>query len=183
MRRPDKPAPTFGFRSVRWICADCQAVTGASSLATDLASCRSCVDSYALISAPTHSQDSQTSFMPPASRDHARIERRLIAALTDACEIAKAEIPGFEWLTHTVDYRAFPQSLRVTWVFDSVASKAHALATGADARMRELTTAALDDADVHVPNIARCVSFDSEEECHLRHGGDWRRRLANVRAI
>ena len=76
----------------------------------------SCVDSYALISAPTHSQDSQTSFMPPASRDHARIERHLIAALTDACEIAKAEIPGFEWLTHTVDYRAFPQSLRVIWV-------------------------------------------------------------------
>ena len=86
--------------------------------------------------------------MPPASRDHARIERRLIAALTDACEIAKAEITGFEWLTHTVDYRAFPQSLRVIWVFDSVASKAHALATGADARMRELTTAALDDVDV-----------------------------------
>ncbi|MGN8103864.1 hypothetical protein [uncultured Pseudomonas sp.] len=121
--------------------------------------------------------------MPPASRDHARIERRLIAALTDACEIAKVEIPGFDWLTHTVDYHAFPQSLRVIWVFDSVASKAHALATGADARMRELTTAALDDADVHVPNIARCVSFDSEEECHLRHGGDWRRRLATLRGI
>lgn len=54
--------------------------------------------------------------MPPASRDHARIERRLIAALTDACEIAKTEMPGFEWLTHTVDYHAFPQSLRVIWV-------------------------------------------------------------------
>ena len=121
--------------------------------------------------------------MPPASRDHARIERRLIAALTDACEIAKTEIPGFEWLTHTVDYRAFPQSLRVIWVFDSFASKDHALATGADARMCELTTAALDDADVHVPNIARCVSFDSKEECHHQHGGDWRRRLAKVRAI
>ncbi|MBI6563179.1 hypothetical protein YA0745_23985 [Pseudomonas synxantha] len=121
--------------------------------------------------------------MPPVSRDHARIERRLIATLTEACEIAKAEIPGFDWLTHTVDYRAFPQSLRVTWVFDSRASKEHALSTGADARMRELTAAALDAAGVQVTHMARCVSFDSEEECHHQHGGDWSRRLANMRAI
>ncbi len=46
--------------------------------------------------------------MPPTSRDDARIERRLIATLTEACETAKTEIPGFAWLTHTVDYRAFP---------------------------------------------------------------------------
>ena len=51
--------------------------------------------------------------MPPTKRDSARIERRLVATLTDACETAKAEIRGFEWLTHTVDYTAFPQSLRV----------------------------------------------------------------------
>lgn len=121
--------------------------------------------------------------MPPASRDHARIERRLIATLTEACEIAKAEIPGFEWLTHTVDYRAFPQSLRVIWVFDNCASKDHALSTGANARMRELTAAALNDAGVQGTHMAGCVSFDSEEQCHHQHGGDWRRRLATARAI
>jgi hypothetical protein len=38
------------------------------------------------------------------------IERRLIATLTDACETAKTEIPGFDWLTHTVDYTAFPKA-------------------------------------------------------------------------
>ncbi len=89
--------------------------------------------------------------MPPTSRDDARIERRLIATLTEACETAKTEIPGFAWLTHTVDYRAFPQSLRVIWIFDSRASQEHALSTGADNRMRELTAAALNDAGVHVP--------------------------------
>lgn len=35
--------------------------------------------------------------MPSSKRDHARIERRLIASLTDACEAAKAEIVGFDW--------------------------------------------------------------------------------------
>ena len=118
--------------------------------------------------------------MPSTSRDDARIERRLIATLTEACETAKTEIPGFAWLTHTVDYRAFPQSLRVIWIFDSRASQEHALSTGADKRMRELTAAALNDAGVHVPHMSRCVSFDSEEECRLRQGGDWRLRLAKV---
>ena len=86
--------------------------------------------------------------MPPTKRDTARLERRLVATLTDACETAKAEIPGFEWLTHTVDYAAFPQSLRVIWVFDTRANKELALANGADQRMRELTAAALQDAEV-----------------------------------
>ena len=115
--------------------------------------------------------------MPPASRDHARIERRLIAALTDACEIAKAEIPGFDWLTHTVDYRAFPQSLRVIWVFDTRASKDQALAAGTDQRLRELTGIALAAAEAGAVRLDRCVRVDSEEECRLQHGGDWRVRL------
>lgn len=39
-------------------------------------------------------------------------------------------------------------------------------AIGADARMRKLTAAALNDADVQVTHMARCVRFDSEEQCH-----------------
>jgi hypothetical protein len=115
---------------------------------------------------------------PLTPRDSARLERRLVATLTEACETAKAEIPGFEWLTHTVDYAAFPHSLRVIWVFDTRASKDQALASGADQRMRELTAAALHDAEVAAVNLERCVRFDSEEACNTQHGGDWRRRLA-----
>jgi hypothetical protein len=115
--------------------------------------------------------------MPLTKRDSARLERRLIATLTEACETAKAEIPGFDWLTHTVDYAAFPHSLRVVWVFDTRASKELALANGQDQRMRELTAAALSDAEVDTVRLDRCVRFDSEEECHLQHGGDWALRL------
>ena len=116
--------------------------------------------------------------MPLTKRDTARLERRLVATLTDACETAKAEIPGFEWLTHTVDYAAFPQSLRVIWVFDTRANMESALANGADQRMRELTAAALHDAEVARVKIERCVRFDCEEACNTQHDGDWRARLA-----
>ena len=47
----------------------------------------------------------------------------LIRMLTTACETAKSEIVGFQWLTHDVDYERFPQSLCVTWLFDSEASR------------------------------------------------------------
>jgi hypothetical protein len=118
--------------------------------------------------------------MPPSKRDHTRIKRRLVATLTEACEIAKAEITGFEWLTHQVDYQAFAKSLRVVWVFDTRANKALALSGGQDARMRELTTAALRDADVEPVNADRCVTFDSEEECHLQDRGNWAMRLTRL---
>ncbi|MCA4960752.1 hypothetical protein [Pseudomonas sp. Y24-6] len=116
--------------------------------------------------------------MPANKRDSARIERRLVATLTEACETAKAEITGFDWLTHTVDYDAFPQSLRVIWVFETRASKEQALSCGQDTRMRALTAIALHEAGVDPVQLDRCVRFDSEEECQVQHGGDWRRRLS-----
>lgn len=115
--------------------------------------------------------------MPLSKRESAHLERRLVATLTEACETAKAEIQGFEWLTHTVDYNAFPQSLRVIWVFDTRVNKDLALSSGADERMRELTAAALHEAEVDAVRLDRCVHFDSEEACRAQHGGDWGLRL------
>lgn len=118
--------------------------------------------------------------MALSKRETAGLERQLVAAPTQACETAKAEIPGFEWLTHTVDYAAFPQSLRVTWVFDTRASQDRALASGLDQRMRELTSAALQEAGVPAVQLDHCVQVDSEQACQSQHGGDWRVRLARA---
>ncbi|MBO0495388.1 hypothetical protein [Pseudomonas sp. Marseille-Q1929] len=118
--------------------------------------------------------------MALSKRDSARIERDLVAALTDACETAKAQIPGFDWLTHTVNYADFPQSLVITWVFDTRASKDHALATGLDAHIRDLTAIALHAADIPPVPLKRCVQLDSEEACHAQHGGNWRLRLTRA---
>lgn len=46
-----------------------------------------------------------------------KLEQQIIRQLTLVCETAKAEYPGFIWLTHTVNYQQFPQSLKVTLVF------------------------------------------------------------------
>lgn len=111
-------------------------------------------------------------------RDQTRMERQLSSCLTQACEAGKAEIVGFSWLTHEVDYAHFPESLQVTWVFATEAQRALAIGTGQGARMQALTRAALAEAGIDMDALIAPVRFDSEEACKRNDGGDWQRRLA-----
>ncbi len=117
-----------------------------------------------------------------SKRDQAHIERRLVATLTEACETAKAEITGFSWLTHEMDYGAFPSSLMVVWIFDTQANKDQALASGQGERMVELTAVALREADVLVSPVSAHVHFDTEEQCQRANAGNWQQRLARKRS-
>ncbi|BBV96962.1 MULTISPECIES: hypothetical protein [Pseudomonas] len=111
-------------------------------------------------------------------REMARLERELVACLTEACETAKVEIVGFSWLTHRLDPEDFPGSLRVTWVFEQEADKTAAVAGQAKARMLALTSQALEQAEIQLDHPAWHVRFDSEEACARGHAGDWGSRLA-----
>jgi hypothetical protein len=108
--------------------------------------------------------------MASSKRKYSGIERELIRALTRACETAKAEIVGFQWLTHEVDYQQFPQSLVVTWMFDSEANKAQALASTDAARMRELTQAAFEEVGISVADITAHVAFSVEQPARGKRG-------------
>lgn len=116
-------------------------------------------------------------------REDTRMERRLVACLTEACETAKTEIQGFSWLTHTVDYGRFPASLQVVWVFDTRVNRELARTGGQNLRMIELVAAALGEAGIELNPIAPHVHFDSEEECQRTHGGDWQQRLVRLNAM
>ncbi|WNW09817.1 hypothetical protein RRX38_01185 [Pseudomonas sp. DTU_2021_1001937_2_SI_NGA_ILE_001] len=119
--------------------------------------------------------------MSLSKREQAHLERLLGRTLTEACETAKAQLPGFQWLTHEVDYQRFPASLLVTWVFDTEASRQAALLAGQDQRMNELTGMALAEAGIHLEQVERHVSCDSEQACQRSHAGDWQARLARRR--
>tara|TARA_B110000483_G_scaffold230535_1_gene295844 strand:- start:502 stop:783 length:282 start_codon:yes stop_codon:yes gene_type:complete len=53
------------------------------------------------------------------TKSEKKLERSIIQNLTDVCEIAKSSADGFQWLTHKVNYKEFPQSLKVICYFDS----------------------------------------------------------------
>ncbi|MDD2058954.1 hypothetical protein N5D52_23500 [Pseudomonas sp. GD03860] len=113
-------------------------------------------------------------------REQAQIERRLVATLTDACETAKAQIIGFSWLTHVVDYARFPASLKVIWVFETQADQDRALAGGQDRTMVELTAMALQACGLTLKRVDTLVHFDCEQQCQRANGGDWSQRLARL---
>lgn len=115
-------------------------------------------------------------------REQANTEKVLVSALTRACETAKAEIVGFSWLTHQVDYQVFPESLQVVWIFDTQAQLAQALEIGQGKRMYELTAEAFEEAGISVNVVSAHVRFDSEEECERTSGGNWQSRLAMLRS-
>ena len=119
--------------------------------------------------------------MSSAKRKHAAMDRELTRALTWACESAKSEIVGFEWLTHCVDYDRFPDSLMVTWVFDNEHNRRAALAGPCSQTMHNLTYAAFEEAGIAVADIRRHVEWDSQERCTSAHGGDWTLRLNSWR--
>ncbi|MBP5956060.1 hypothetical protein ICA16_10330 [Pseudomonas anatoliensis] len=116
--------------------------------------------------------------MSLGKRELARIERRLITTLTEACETAKGEIEGFTWLTHTADLNALSKTLKVVWVFETLADKELAQAES-KARIFELTSIALNEAGIDLNLSDRNVCFDSEEECQRTHGGNWKNRIAH----
>jgi hypothetical protein len=115
--------------------------------------------------------------MPAGKRELARMERLLITTLTEACETAKSEIKGFTWLTHTGDLNAAAETLKITWVFETLADRKLAQVQ-AKARIRELTATALHEAGIELKLTDHNVRFDSEQECQSSQGGDWQKRLA-----
>ena len=117
-----------------------------------------------------------------SKRDLAHRERQLVASLTQACETGQAEIVGFTWLTHRVDYQKFPSSLMVTWIFDTQANRDRALANGQGDRMAELTAEAFSEAGIELRSVSAHLSFDSEEQCQRVDAGNWQQRLARQRA-
>ncbi|SEP04151.1 hypothetical protein [Aquisalimonas asiatica] len=109
--------------------------------------------------------------------DRKHLEDQLATMLGRACEAAREELDGFQWVTHVLDYNDVQHSIQVVWVFDTNANLAAALRAGHDAYLSHLTAEALDAAGLSIGDVRQHVGFDSEEECARAHGGDWQIRL------
>lgn len=107
-----------------------------------------------------------------------KIDNTLREALTEVCEQALLEIAGFSWLTHRVNYQAFPKSLKIICIFATNHDVASAIAAGQDQWLRLLIKHQLSGVDIALQDPLRQVSFDSEENCIAQHNGKWHVRLA-----
>jgi hypothetical protein len=107
-----------------------------------------------------------------------KLDNNVIKALTIVCEMAKQDIVGFEWLTHSANYANFPGSLMITCVLDNQQSLDVMLARQQDQELRKQFQKQLLKAGVLLKDVRRHVFFDTEQACLLEHNGNWKRRLA-----
>ncbi|WP_285162703.1 Fis family transcriptional regulator [Shewanella goraebulensis] len=104
-----------------------------------------------------------------------KLDRQITETLTEVCDMLLDQYQGFEWLTHTVKFSAFPTSLKVVCIFENDA---------------QLTGLVLHKEDVYIQNLiihklqqqgiklqTKQVVFDSETRCEAQHNGNWAKRL------
>ena len=100
-----------------------------------------------------------------------KLEQRICNALTDVCHWAQETEPEFEWLTHQVNYKQFPQSLQISCIFTSFAAQQNCNSDLLKAAIIE----ALKQLDIAIkPNQ---IHFDNEQDCSQQHQGNWAKRL------
>ena len=93
-----------------------------------------------------------------------KIDKKICQALTKACEVAKDEVSGFQWLTHLVNYNQFPDSLSVICIFKTKAEFAVACQNNKDLFIVGLIKNELEQINIRFKDIKQHVSFDFEEE-------------------
>lgn len=106
-----------------------------------------------------------------------KTEKLIVKTLTDACHVLTDSVEGFEWLTHFVDYDAFPESLEVVCIFDTEDSLSTALQEHQGSFIASVITDKLKSIEVPLTNSAKQISFDTEEACEKEHKGNWARRF------
>ncbi|MFT5838742.1 MAG: hypothetical protein ACI9UT_001237 [Flavobacteriales bacterium] len=106
-----------------------------------------------------------------------KLDNNVVKALTIVCDIAKHNIVGFEWLTHSANYSNFPASLVITCVLNKPLSIDVMLVNEQDIELRRQIQKQLLKAGILLKDVRRHVFFDTEQACLLEHNGDWKRRL------
>lgn len=102
-----------------------------------------------------------------------KLDNAIRDALTKACDQALERSDGFQWLTHQVNYNAFPTSLHIVCVYDSDERLGRANIEW----LRQVIDAQLQAIDIRLKDASKQISFDTEQACAREHAGRWAERI------
>ncbi|MDB2387064.1 hypothetical protein N9W21_06930 [Shewanella sp.] len=88
-----------------------------------------------------------------------KIENAIRIALTQACEQLKDNVTGFAWLTHQVDVKHIEKTLKVTFMFTSLASLNAAKQSLETDAMIRITCDALAQQHIRLHHAAKQCHF------------------------
>ena len=106
-----------------------------------------------------------------------KTEKLICDVLSVVCNQALVQIDGFSWLTHQVNYKSFPDSLRITCIFLTKAQQLQAQEQANDIFLSQLIQQSLQANNILLKKPKKQIRFDNEEDCESQHQGNWAKRL------
>lgn len=106
-----------------------------------------------------------------------KIENQIRGVLTDVCEDTLKGYEGFLWVTHTVNFSSFPQSLKIVCVFDTNQDRANFLESNGQNQVSAVVQNAFNQVGIKLKNADKHISYDTQENCDRDHQGKWNLRL------
>lgn len=91
-----------------------------------------------------------------------KIENQLRITLTEVCEATLKENIGFQWLTHTVNYQTFPDSLQIICMFDTPENLAKFLKSPFRDQLTRQIKVQLEGVGIRLQKPDKQISFDVE---------------------
>ncbi|WP_038172817.1 hypothetical protein [Vibrio pacinii] len=91
-----------------------------------------------------------------------KTENQIREVLTEVCEDTLKGYDGFLWVTHTVKYSSFPQSLKIVCVFDTNQDRANFLVGEGPQHVSTTIQKAFNKVGVQFKNVDKQISYDTQ---------------------
>ncbi|WP_087023156.1 Fis family transcriptional regulator [Thaumasiovibrio subtropicus] len=89
-----------------------------------------------------------------------KVENLIRNVLTDVCEDTLKGYDGFLWVTHTVNFSSFPQSLKIICVFETQEDRASFIAKEGQQHVASTIQKAFNKVGVQLKNVSKQISYE-----------------------
>ena len=93
-----------------------------------------------------------------------KIDNSIRQTLTALCENHLKDLFGFCWITHTVNYQKFPQSLQITCVFEHDDALNHFMLSDELNSTKARIFNALSPLDIKQNILNQCIHFTTQQK-------------------
>ncbi len=98
-----------------------------------------------------------------------KIENLIREVLTEVCEGTLKGYDGFLWVTHTVKFSSFPQSLEIVCVFETNQDRANFLAGEGRQHVSITVQKAFNKVGVQLKNVSKQISYETQQKRACSH--------------
>ncbi|MGF1770957.1 Fis family transcriptional regulator [Vibrio wakamikoensis] len=90
-----------------------------------------------------------------------KIDNLIREVLTEVCEGTLKNYEGFLWVTHTVKFQSFPQSLQIICVFESNQDRTNFLTSDGQQHVSTSIQNAFNQVGVQIKNVGKQINYET----------------------